>query len=131
MNRRTFLLSVAAVSLAPTIALARPRRRIICRYNQLYNGQGGVKNLPVIRMEKGVIINQDFLFENISYHATLGVDGNFYREVRAWLNEADSVTWDGSYYWGEVLVRQCGGWGCWGTITIIYKVPESKTKERK
>lgn len=140
MNRRKFLLATATATLFPSAAIAR-RFRV----------QENESDLPVIRMHEGVIVNPDFVFENVQWkrnESSFGgvVEFKFERTTVAWLNEHDSQSYikiddskgyvisDG-LYWGKVIVKQFSrvtdynGWRvshgptCW-----IEKIPVSYTK---
>ena len=137
MNRRTFLLSIAAASLVPTVTLARPRRYKRFCYNPS-------KILRCIRLDGNSVVNKDFIFEQIPfkpYGYELVNDlrwgrtllGDKHRQVHAWLNEEDAQKCtrdDGraAAFWGEVLVGQWGRGTCEQAITFIMQLPESRVK---
>ena len=133
MNRRGFLLSLAAASFLPATAIARPRVFKRHRNNTVFrwvfhtHGQTYQRALPVIRFEKGMVANHDYLFDNIPYEGSKEKLGTFHREVHAWINKTDAIRWDKKEsYYGEVLVRQYGARGCWCTATMIQRLPESR-----
>ena len=120
MNRRKFIIATAATTLFPSVALARRKK---------FQAQENNSDLPVIRMQDDVIINSDFVFENIPWKTNVSRTGNlaqfkFERTTVAWLNETDAQSYikiddskgyiisDG-FYWGKVLVKQLASTTRW------------------